>query len=852
MSTPMQDDWRRAADIATAAAALPGDEIEPYLDEQCSTAELRSEVEALLATRGFNELDETRDKLPNRRARVTVPERIGPYALKRSLGAGGMGEVFLAHQEEPIEREVAIKLLRSAVHGTAAYRFELERRALARTNHPFIAQIFEAGTTEQGLPFLAMELIEGVAMDRFCDHRRMSIEERLRLFCSVCDGIHHAHQKGLLHRDIKPDNVLVTELEGEATPKIIDFGIAKDLDGDKDPRYLTRVSGVVGTPAYISPEAVLYPGGDVDTRSDVYSLGILLYCLLVEKLPFDLDGDSSWLGLIQRAANDDAPAPSAILSRLRPARRKTIAEARGTTEKALLARLRHDLDAIARKATARNRDERYGSAAELAADVRNFLALRPVLARRADPWDRAKKFIRRHRAGAVASTLVVLSLLAGLIARTFEARRADQAAAAALAAQEDTRQVVDFLVGLFEVSDPERSLGASITARELLETGAARVRSELEDQPLARARLLETIGVVYGNLGLHDEAAKLLEESLDARRLHGGELEVADSHFQLGRIRLDQAETDAARLHFERALQIRREALGGDHPQVADALDHLGQVLQSAARYDTANDLLEEALEIRRRHFGPDSEPVVETLNHLALVAHHQGDYSAAEEALTRLLAIRERLHGSDHPETARALNALANALERQGRGAEAEQYFRRSLAIREAVFGPYHPEVGQSLTNLANALIDQDRRDEAKEYMLRALDVLEEVYGDTHPSVAIAVHNLGDYWVDEEQPERAEPYLRRALAAFLEVRGPDHPQTSYPHKRLGDVLAMTGRLDEAEVHYRRAFEIRFATLPAGHLTIGTTARGLADVLRQLGQTDEAARLEATYPDEES
>ncbi|MEM1181646.1 MAG: serine/threonine-protein kinase [Acidobacteriota bacterium] len=839
--------WRQAAEIATQAADLPAREVPRFLDSKCTTSELRTEVEALLATWPTAEGQAVAGDPP-----PPSLERIGPYDVVRTLGVGGMGEVFLARQHEPIEREVAIKLIRTTVSGTAGQRFLLERRALARMRHPFIAQIYEAGETRQGRPFLAMEYVDGEAVDKYCKKHRLTIPERLRLFCSICDGVHHAHQKGLLHRDIKPGNILITELDGKPVPKIIDFGIAKELDAPGvGPAQLTRDGGLVGTPAYLSPEAIMAPENDVDIRSDVYSLGVLLYRLVVDRVPLDEEG-SSWLDALTRATREETPPPSSLWKALDADRRREAAAARRTSEKALLSLIRPDLDAIARKATALDRDERYSSAAELASDVRRFRTHRPILARRGTSLYEAKKFIRRHRASAFAAALVVLALIVGLVARTFEARRADRAAAEALKAQEDTRQVVEFLVGLFEVSDPEQSLGATVTARELLDKGAERVRTELEDQPRAKARLLDTMGVVYGRLGLSQEATTLLSEALVVRRTDGDDLEIAETLLHLGNARFEDSETEVARRHLEEALELRREALGPRHPLVAEVLDALGQLHEVAAEYIRAEELLEEALDIRTEHFGPDGDPTLKTLNHLALVINNRGDYAAAQAIFERLLASRERLHGPEHPEVARVLNALGIAVYLQDLHAEAEVHLRRSLAIREKIYGGTHRMVAQSLTNLANVLLEQDRKEEGLATMERSIQVLEAVYGgELHNSVAIALHNLGDYYVREGELERAEELLRRALAASTELNGELHPIPAFSAQRLGDVLRDTDRPEGAEAFYRQAFETRVAILPAGHHHIAMSARSLAALLRLQGETDEAARLEEAYPETE-
>ncbi|MEO1366807.1 MAG: serine/threonine-protein kinase, partial [Acidobacteriota bacterium] len=554
---------------------------------------------------GLPEADDTGTETWGGGARTTVadsllesaptptPGHIGPYRILSKLGTGGMGTVYLADQVEPVQRRVALKIMRSRYSTEEGrIRFETERQAMARLQHPNVAQIFEAGTTDEGHPYFVMELVGGAQITAFCDQKNLRISRRLELFRDVCAGVHHAHQKGIIHRDLKPSNVLVTEDGSRPVPKIIDFGIAKTFGEEEISDSQVTGDRLIGTPAYLSPEAARMDGGvlDLDTRADVYSLGIVLYEILVGARPFD---DTSGLfELLRHIASEEPPSPHATWLRLAPGKKRQLATRRDSDPTGVASRLRGDLEWIVLKAIAKDRQHRYDSAAALAADIDRHLRHVPVEASPPSRIYRIRKFIRR-RSGTVAGIAgILLTLAGGLAARSIEADRANRAARAAETARLETEvalreaerarleaaEVSAFLLDLFKVSDPGQAKGESVTARELLDEAARKVRTGFEGQPEARARFMQTIADVYRKLGLFDPALGLADEALDLRRLH----------------------------------------LDGGHPDVAESLSGIAALYASLGRYAEAVPLLQEALEIREASLPDNDQRIANTLNDLA------------------------------------------------------------------------------------------------------------------------------------------------------------------------------------------------------------------------------------------
>jgi eukaryotic-like serine/threonine-protein kinase len=689
--------------------------------------------------------------------------RIGPFHILSALGSGGMGAVYLAEQREPLRRQVAIKLIRGGLYDRRLLkRFQAEAQAMALLTHANVARVYDAGTTEDGRPYIAMEYVPGQSITRWCDARNLPLRRRLQLMIDVCEGVRHAHQKAIIHRDLKPSNVLVAELEGRVVPKIIDFGLAKGLDQPLSGDTQGTIDwGIVGTLQYLSPEAI--DGGargiDVDTRTDVYALGVILFELLVGRLPFTGEDTAQLIG---RVLTGEPPRPSTALAAMDEGERAAAARLRGLDPAAHRRMLRRDLDWIVLKAVARDRAQRYGSAAELAADLQRLLDDQPVTASPPSQLYRASKFVRRHKAAVAALTLAVAALAGGLVLRSREAARANREAARASQEAAAARQTADFMASLFQVSQAGSRKPSELSARELLDRGATRMREELKDQPLVRARLLDTIGDVYRSMGLYEPGRPLLVE----------------------------------------ALETRRKLLGPDDPAVAETLQHLAMLERLAGRSADAEPLLKDAVRILEKH-GLILERS-RALMALANVESDRSNFAEAERLLLDVVKIREQAV-PESSDLAATLNNLGNLYHDMGRLDDSARVHERSLAIKEKVNGPDHYFLSQSLSNLANVYMEQKRYDLAEPMHRRALAIKRRALEPNHPEIGVSEHNLGDMAFHRGDLKAAQAQYEIARAIWTRTFPPDHPYLAFSDQGLANVYRDLGQTAKARTFYERA-----------------------------------------------
>ncbi len=636
-------------------------------------------------------------------------DRIGHYKLLQQIGEGGCGVVYMAEQQEPVKRRVALKVIKLGMDTKEVVaRFEAERQALALMDHPNIAKVLDAGATETGRPFFVMDLVKGIPITRYCDENQLDTRQRLDLFIQVCQAIQHAHQKGIIHRDIKPSNILVADHDGVPVPKVIDFGIAKATAGQTltDKTVFTAFEQFIGTPAYMSPEQAKLSGLDIDTRSDIYSLGVLLYELLTSKTPFDAKRlvEAGFDEIRRIIREEEPPRPSTKLSTLEAAEQTAVASRRHSEPPKLLGIIRGDLDWIVLKTLAKDRNRRYETANGLALDIERFLNNQPVVARPPSSLYQLQKLVRRNKLVFAAAALVVLSLVIGLGLATWMFLRENAARRHADMQAKRSDEVSKFLKEMLAGVGPSKAQGRDTTMlQEILGRIAERVGKDLKNQPEVEAELRDTIGNVYYDIGELAKAEDILrravqlEEHLKPRR----KLALATSMNHLAMTFWRQYKYDEAEKLLREALALHRELLPSDQFRYVTTLNNLASVLNSRMQFSAAEILLREAVEIQRKLPPNENEHPALSYYNLAAVLEHTRKYEEAEMLAREALALQEKLYGSESFPTAATLNCLARVLQTRGKFDEAEAHFRKALEIRRKILSNNHPDFLQSVNNL-------------------------------------------------------------------------------------------------------------------------------------------------------
>jgi eukaryotic-like serine/threonine-protein kinase len=740
--------------------------------------------------------------------------QIGPYRLLQLLGEGGMGEVWLAEQKKPIHRTVALKLIKAGMDTkTVVARFESERQALALMEHPNIARVFDAGSTLEGRPYFVMEYVPGLPITEYCDKHKLTVKERLELFLQVCDGVQHAHQKAIIHRDLKPSNLLVVEQNNKAVPKIIDFGLAKaTAQRLTEMTMFTELGVMMGTPEYMSPEQADQREQNIDTRTDVYSLGVILYQLMAGVLPIEVKAlRAAGLEAILRAIREqDPPKLSTRIRSLGEASNIT-AENRREEPRTFARHLQGELDWITMKALEKDRTRRYGSAADLGADIERHLHNEPVIAHPPSAKYRARKYIRRHRLGVTVAAAGVVLLIGFAITQAVELRRISRE-------RDRADRITEFMTGMFKVSDPRQGRGNAITAREILDKSAKQIDTGLSSDPVLQAQLMRTMGITYLELGLYPQAQSLLENAVEneQRILGPRNRETLYSEFNLGAVLAGEGHYAKAEKLYRQTWELQRRVLGPENPDTLFTMNNLALTLESEGHFAEAEKEQREVVDLRRHALGPEDRHTLASMTGLADILIQEGHLAEAETLCRQTLEIQRRVVGSDHPDTLATMNLLGNALGRPEKYPEAEKVQRETLDISRRVLGPEHPDTLTDSSNLAITLEAEHRFAEAEKLERDILNVRSRVLGPEHPDTLISMNNLAAVLMDEEHWADAEKLSRETLGIQQRVLGPEHPYTLFSMANVATELSHEGRYSEGEKMFREAIQVASKTNQAG------------------------------------
>jgi eukaryotic-like serine/threonine-protein kinase len=697
-------------------------------------------------------------------------QMIGNYRLEQRIGAGGMGIVYRAEQLAPVQRTVAIKLVKLGIdtpHVVA--RFESERQALAVLEHPGIARVYDAGITETGRPYFVMEYVAGQPIGQYCDQRQLTVERRLDLFTQVCHALPHAHYKGILHRDLKPGNILVVEIDGQPQVKVIDFGIAKAMHGPDDSSFTTQAGQFVGTPAYASPEQAA--GEHLDTRSDVFSLGVILYELLSGTLPWDCQSVTS-AQLAEQIRTREPARPSARLASSGAA--AAIASQHGADVSTLARRLQGDLDRIVMKAMHKDPAQRYGMAADLAEDIRRHLAHEPILARPPTLSYQARKFVRRNRVLVSAVGMVLAAIVIGAVLAVVGFVRARQALSREAAARKDEqsqRQVAEnvseFLRDMLGSVDPRRAQGQTVLVRDVLDRAAVDVDTRFAAQPLVAASLHTIMGETYYALGQ-------LESSL---------------------------------AHARSALELRRATQGPDHRETLQMQKNLVGMLRELKRFHDAEPLARDVLDRLRRVAGPDDLLTALSEELLALILIDTDRAAEAQPLMQHALDIKRRTYGPEHDSTLLSMNNMGSVLSALGQLSEAAAIRRQVAETRERVSGPDHPSTLLAWSNLTTELMSTRQFREAETILRKIFPRSERVNGPVHPRTLLTINNLASALALQNKPDEAEAMFRELVARANQGLPEDHQDRYLSIASLAVCLEQRGKLDEAIALYKQLYD---------------------------------------------
>jgi serine/threonine-protein kinase len=778
-----KDLWQKAEALFLECADLPGAERKRLLEQRCEgDGALQSIVMSLLL--GDTKEDKVHDaigiaagELKELQADRYVGTTIGAYTIEKRLAEGGMGVVYLAYRsDQQFEQAVAIKLLSARFTNTdMRRRFLHERQVLAKLQHPNIGMLLDGGETDDDVPYLVMEYIAGVPIDEFCESRNYSLEQRIVLFSNVCSAVHFAHANLVVHRDIKPSNVLVTD---DGVVKLLDFGIAKLVDAPID-AGLTMIGSNIFTPRHASPEQLR--GELITTATDVYALGLMLYELLTGSFPYEITSTTRAGTIETIITNTTPPAPSQVADAM-------------TAKK-----LRGDLDTIVLKCLRKRPELRYASVAELSNDLERYREHRPILARPPTLPYLVARYCRRNRAAAIGVAATLLAIVTGTIVATVGFIQAREAERAAVVEAKNAEAISGFLVGLFDESNPNVSVGEERSVREVLEAGRERVSNELKETPVVQARVLATLAGVYKGLANYEEAEALQRQATALAEKHAASdlVLLATMRSDLGDLMRIQGKHEAAITTMRSAIDAFEESGAGISPAWADALGHIGLVLDEMDNRDEGLLRLEQALQMRRQLFDEPHADIALSLHNLAW-HHSRGDLALAEQYAVEAVAMREAVYGNVHPRVASSVSMLSRIYQSQSRWDDAEREARKSVDIAGQIFDTGHPDLSFAMYELASVLRDKGSLEDARDLFATIVDWERVSLGEMSYDYGMSLKAYADVLVRLGDTTTAEPILRQSLSIF--EAGPRSARRAWHTGAvaLAKVLTDTGRYDEA------------------------------------------------------
>ncbi|CAM2006296.1 serine/threonine-protein kinase [Acanthopleuribacter pedis] len=837
------DRWRQIAAMLEEARSLPTAARAAFLQEACgSDADLRHEVDSLL------NVDEAALALleqPFMEAPDLVGKRFGAYRLVRELGRGGMGTVYLAEQDEPHVRRVAIKLVNtSRPSAMQQQRFALEQEILGRLNHSAIAKLYQSGLVANGPAYFVMEYIEGAPITDYCDQHRLNLRERIELVMKVCDAVAHVHLKGVVHRDLKPSNILV-QSEGEAAqPKIIDFGIAKDALGRED---LTREGAAPGTLRYMSPEQAGLSGPDglavgCDFRTDVYALGVVLYELLVGKPPLTWPKGSGYAEVVRLICEETPLFADEAWRRSPTAEREALARRRGGSSRAIRARLGGDLRWILARALAKRPEDRYPSPRDFSRDLQRLLHDLPVEARRPHLGYILGKFVKRHLAAAGALGAVAALVPVFVLMLLFQQQQTALERDRAHRERDSAEAVTEFLVRLFHAKDPYKKHEGERSVTDLLQTAGDQMNRELESRPHLRSRLLGTMGRVYHHLGQVDEGRTRLEQALEDRAaLAETAPEVLAGNLRyLAQLDQETGRYQQAEAGYREAANLLATHFGRDHLGYLEVRNLIGHLQFEQGLYEQAEPLLVETLAALRDAPRVDDLQIGRTLNNLAVLKQRQGKFDQAEVYFRDSLAIHSKAYGASHPLIAVLRNNLAAIHFQRGEYGPAEAHYRASLEIKVQRLGWDHPSIANSLNNLAVLHQEQGRWALAVSELCRAIHIREQHTEQVTLTLAQGYINLGRNQTLLGQTDDARASLNLAHAMITTAFGTDHPQIPFVLNNLARNEVEAGFVARAEALFRAGIQHSLNHQRTSEYLTAVLVAGLADTLSRQGRHAEA------------